>query len=90
MNFDEIKKINKIFDMLNSCEEFIDYINATYENKKLFIIKDNNELLLRISNEYLFKSQIIDIPLVKKNKYRKLYCRNKPENIIIRAKKLKI
>ena len=64
MNFDEIKKINKIFGMLNSCEEFIDYINATYENKKLFIIKDNNELLLRISNEYLFKSQIIDIPLV--------------------------
>ena len=66
MNFDEIKGIHKIFGILNSCEDFIDYIKAAYENKKLSIKIDKKELILIISAEYLFKSQLIEIPLVEK------------------------
>ena len=66
LNLREIKDIHKLFFMINSSDEFIDYIKASYENKKLIIKEDNQKLFLNINVEYLFKSEIIEIPLLEK------------------------
>ena len=88
MNFDEIKGIHKIFGMLNSCEDFIDYIKAAYENKKLSIKIDKNELILIISAEYLFKSQLIEIPLIEKKINLESYTEEINQEISLLKKKL--
>ena len=65
INFKEIKELHKIFCMFNSCNEFLDFIKSAYENKKINIKKENQKLILNISVEYLFKNQIIEIPLLE-------------------------
>ena len=65
INFKEIKELHKIFCMFNSCNEFLDFIKSAYENKKISIKKENQKLILNISVEYLFKNQIIEIPLLE-------------------------
>ena len=65
LNLREIKDIHKLFFMINSSDEFIDYIKASYENKKLTIKEDNQKIFLNINVEYLFKSEIIEIPLLE-------------------------
>ena len=62
LSFKEIKELHKLFYMLNSINEFLDYIKSANENKKLTIKKDNNKIIINISVEYLFKQQIIEIP----------------------------
>ena len=68
MHLKEIKEIHKLFSIINSSDEFIDYIKASIENKKITIKEDNNskQLFLNINVEYLFKSEIIEIPLLEK------------------------
>ena len=66
MSLKEIKNKHQIFCVFNSCKDFLDYIKASYENKKLFIKKNNNYLLITINVEYLFKQQIIEITLEEK------------------------
>ena len=58
----EIKNIHKLFSSINSFNEFIDYIKAAYENKKLEIELKDERLLFKIEVEYFFKQQIIEIP----------------------------
>jgi len=35
--FNELKELNKVFSMLSSCQEFLDYMKALISNKKLLI-----------------------------------------------------
>ena len=44
MNLKEIKQIHQVFCIFNSCKEFLEYIKALIENKKLSI-KVSKEIL---------------------------------------------
>ena len=39
LTFDELKNLHKIFLTINSCKDFLDFINAIIENKKILIKK---------------------------------------------------
>ena len=65
----EIKNKHQIFCVFKTCKEFLDYIKALYENKKLSIKINNESFSLLMNIEYLFKQQIIEIPL-EKNKIK--------------------
>jgi len=62
----EIKNKHQIFCVFNSCQEFLDYIKASFDNKKLSIKITNESLSILMNIEYLFKQQIIEIPLEEK------------------------
>ena len=63
----ELKKIHKIFLVLSSCQEFIDFIKLLIENKKLSIKKDNkNQMTIELTVEYLYKEDLIKIDLLQK------------------------
>ena len=67
LTFDELKVFHKIFLTLNSSQDFIDFIKATIENKKI-LIKENkeNQITIELIIEYLFKQNIIKFDLIKK------------------------
>ena len=65
----EIKNKHQIFCVFNSCQGFLDYLKALYENKKLSIKNNNESFSLLMNIEYLYKQQIIEIPL-EKNKIK--------------------
>ena len=67
MYLKDMKEIHKFFFLFNSLDDFIDYIKASIENKKITIKEENNnqKLFLNINTEYLFKSEIIEIPLLE-------------------------
>ena len=65
--FDELKVFHKIFLTLNSSQDFIDFIKATIENKKILIKKNkDNQITIELIIEYLFKQNIIKFDLIKK------------------------
>ena len=67
LTFNELKQIHKIFLVLSSCKEFIDFIKVLIENKKLSIKKDNkNQMTIELTVEYLFKQDLIKIDLIQK------------------------
>ena len=64
LTFDELKNLHKIFLTINSCQDFIDFINAIIENKKLLIKKNQeNKMAIEIIVEYLYKQNIIKLDL---------------------------
>ena len=64
LTFDELKNLHKIFLTINSCQDFIDFINAIIENKKLLIKKNKeNKMTIEIIVEYLYKQNIIKLDL---------------------------
>ena len=67
LTFDELKNIHKIFLTLSSYKDFIDFINAMIENKKI-MIKENkeNQITIEFIMEYLFKQNIIKFELNQK------------------------
>ena len=67
LTFDELKDFHKIFLTLNSSQDFIDFIKATIENKKI-LIKENkeNQITIELMVEHLFKQNIIKFDLIKK------------------------
>ena len=67
LTFDELKSLHKIFVALNSCQDFIDFIEASIQNKKI-LIKKNKEsgMTIELKVEYLFKQNIISLDLNKK------------------------
>jgi len=65
LSFNEIKELHKLFSILNSCNEFLDYFKSALENKKINIKKDIEKLIINISVEYFFKNSIIEIPLLE-------------------------
>ena len=67
LSLDELKQIHKIFLVINSCREFIDYIKALIENNKLAIKKIiDNKVIIELMVEYLFKQNVIKIDLISK------------------------
>ena len=67
LTFDELKIIHKIFLTFNSCKDFIDFIKASVENKKMFIKKNKeNQMTIEIIVEYLYKQNIIKFELNQK------------------------
>ena len=64
LTLNELKEMHKIFLVLNSCKDFVDYIKALIDNKKLSIIKNSeNKITIELTVEYLFKQNIIKIDL---------------------------
>ena len=67
LTFDELKKKNKIFLTFSSCQDFIDFIKATIENKKILFKKNKeNQMTIEFMVEYLFKQNTIKFDLNKK------------------------
>ena len=67
LTLNELKRIHKIFLVFSSCQEFIDYIKALIENKKLSIKKSfKNQLTIELTVEYLYKQNLIKIDLLQK------------------------
>ena len=64
LTFDELKNLHKIFLTTNPRQDFIDFINAIIENKKLLIKKNQeNKMAIEIIVEYLYKQNIIKLDL---------------------------
>ena len=57
MYLKDMKEIHKFFFLFNSSDDFIDYIKASIENKKITIKEENNnqKLFLNINTEKLLK-----------------------------------
>ena len=67
LTFEELKSLNKIFLAFNSCQDFIDFMKATIENKKILIKKNKEkEITLELIVEYLFKKNTIKFDLIQK------------------------
>ena len=67
LTFDELKRTHKIFLMFSSCSDFVDYMKALIENKKILIKNSTeNKLTIELIVEYLYKQNIIKIDLVQK------------------------
>ena len=67
LTFNELKKRNKIFLTFSSCQDFIEFIKATIENKKILFKKNKeNQMTIEFMVEYLFKQNIIKFDLNKK------------------------
>lgn len=66
MILSEIKNIHQLFSGINSFDEFIEYIKAANENKKLSIDLKEDKLIINILSEYLFKQHNIEIILLPK------------------------
>ena len=66
MILSEIKNIHQLFSGINSFDEFIEYIKAAHENKKLSIDLKEDKLIINILSEYLFKQHNIEIILLPK------------------------
>ena len=63
---EEIKYIHKIFLVINSSQDFIDYIKALIDNIKILFKKDENKMIIEFMVEYLFKQDFIQIDLKQK------------------------
>ena len=64
----ELRQIHKIFSMFNSSQEFIDFMKALINNKKLSIKSENeSKISIEFIVEYLYKQNTIEIDLNKKN-----------------------
>jgi len=63
MSFKEIKNLNKGFSLLNSINEFYDYLKVLSENKKINIKKYEEKISLFLFVEVLLKKEIIEINL---------------------------
>ena len=72
MKLNEIKQIHKAFYILNSCNEFYEYIKTLSQKKEIKIKKVNNNLSINFFIEILFKKEQIEIKLFP-NENKKLY-----------------
>ena len=65
MTLEEIKKKEpkKIFSALSSCEEFVEYLKALSESKKILIEKKVNKVVINFDVEFLLKKNNIEIDL---------------------------
>ena len=67
LSLEEIKKLHKIFSFLGSSLEFVEYIKALIDNKKLFIKPQvENKIKIELTVEYLLKQNIIEFDLIQK------------------------
>ena len=77
LTLEELKQMHRLFLALNSCQEFVDYLKALIENKKI-VVKNNtsNLMFIELEVEYLFKKNIIKIDLFKKKINFELFLNN--------------
>ena len=68
MNFNEIKSLNKAFNLLNSINDFFDYLKVSSEKKRIKIEKSNDKIILILYMEVLLKEQEIEIELYPEKK----------------------
>ena len=67
LTFNELKQIHKIFLVLSSCKEFIDFIKVLIKNQKLSIKKSiESQITIEFTVEYLYKQYLIKIDLLQK------------------------
>ena len=67
LSLEELKQMHKIFLIISSCQEFLDYIKVLIENKKLSIKKTaENKITIELNVEYLCKQNTINIDLPQK------------------------
>ena len=54
LNLEELKLLHKVFYVLNTCQEFLDYIKQLFEQHKISINKiDENKISIIIIIDYL-------------------------------------
>ena len=68
MSFQEIKGLNKVFTLLDSFNDFYEYLKTLSENKKLNLKKINDKITIIFSVEVLSKQQEIEIDLFPSRK----------------------
>ena len=68
MSLNEIKGLNIIFQVLNSFNDFYDYLKLLSNNKKLNIKKYNDKITINFFVEVLLKQQYIEIDLFPSKK----------------------
>ena len=67
LTLNDLKQIHKIFSMFNSSKEFIDFMKAIIDNKKISIKSVNeNKISIEFIVEYLYRQNTIEIDLNKK------------------------
>lgn len=84
LTLNEIKQMHKNFSVFESFTEFIEFIKATINNKKLSIQKiDEKKVAIELMAESLYKSITIKIELIKKKINFELIVKNLYEKISI-------
>ena len=68
MSFQEIKKLNNNFNILNSFNDFYEHLKQLSNSNKLNIKKGNNKITIILYFEKLLKQQVIEIDLHKTQK----------------------
>ena len=63
MDFKEIKELNKVFYVLNSFNDFYDYLKSLSDKEKLNIRKSDNKISIIIYLEVLFKQENVEMDL---------------------------
>ena len=65
MSLNELKNLHKNFSLINSCFDFSEYLKKLCQNNQLFINnKNENEMILSFTSEYLLNVEIIEIILL--------------------------
>jgi len=65
MSLNDLKNLHKNFSLINSCFDFSEYLKKLNQNNQLFINnKNENEIILSFTSEYLLNVEIIEIILL--------------------------
>ena len=89
MNFKEIKELNKVFYVLNSINDFYEYLKLLSNNKKLNIKKSKEKISIILNIEVLLKEEIIEINLNKEKIDLNLNIKNICKELIYIKEKIK-
>ena len=64
----DIKEMHSYFNGLDECNTFSDYLKALSENKKLSVVKKEDNLCLNFTIEYMLKNYLIELILSPEKK----------------------
>ena len=88
MSFHEIKELNVQFQILNSFQDFYDYLKSLSNNNKLNIKKSNDKISIIFNIEVLLKQQSIEIDLFPEKRDLESNIKELFEELKIQKKKL--
>ena len=88
MSFHEIKELNVQFQILNSFQDFYDYLKSLSNNNKLNIKKSNDKISIIFNIEVLLKQQSIEIDLSPEKRDLESNIKELFEELKIQKKKL--
>ena len=89
ISFDEIKQMNKVLNLLNSCKEFYDYLKSLAENNKIFIKKNGDKLSINFNIDFLMQKESIEINLIQEKVDLKVIVRDICNELALIKEKLK-